>query len=126
MSADTTGSIERCKLDGLDVDVLASANLNIMHGDNNEAVEHSGGNSKKVTKRAKKIESLDLNVSATEAKIIEGLSKLSRFPFSVTNASGDTYRGPAFINIESYNTEDGKMTLTVTPKSKDGFVLFEG
>lgn len=120
------GSIEKCKLDGLDVNVLASANLNIIHGDTNEAIEHSGGNSKKVIKRVKKIEGLDLQVTGTEAKIIEGLSDLSKFAFSVQTASGDTYRGPAFISIESYNTEDGKMSLTVFPKNKKGFVLFEG
>ena len=87
MSGGITGSIEKCKLDGLDVDVLASANLSIMHGDANEAVPHSGGNSKKVTKRARLIEALDLQVSAPEAQIIQDLSTRSRIPFSVTTAA---------------------------------------
>lgn len=111
------GSLRKVVLDGTTYDVMSDTNINFKPSNYEiEGVPTSGKNMMKMTKRVKTVESCDLGVNVDEMTELSGKSDgLADITMAFELADGSTYRGTGRIHIDSYESETGKMTLTLIP-----------
>ena len=118
MAKDTSGSIIKLLLDGVSYDVLASSNFSEVHSKfENDSIPTSGGNSRKMTRRATNREGVEVKANGAEVAGLVALADGSAdFPISYTTAAGDVYRTTGWIEFENRETEDNKASLKLFPR----------
>ena len=115
--SDTVGTPRKVTLDGLTFDVMADANFSEMGSQfETEPVPTSGRTLKKMTKRSKSVESVNLACNGSERADLEDLAdRLTDFPMSYELASGDIFRAVGFIVFENRETETITATIQMHP-----------
>lgn len=116
-----TGSIRKVTLNGITFDAMADANFSEIGSQfENEAVPTSGRNLRKMTRRAKNVESVVLACDGSEREIISNLAdQVDDFPMSYETASGDVYRATGWIEFENRETEEGRATIQMHPRNNE-------
>jgi len=120
----TAGSLRKFTIEGIPYSVAADSNVSFTYSEfETSLVPGSGAPMKKMIKRIPMWESLVLLVNASEAEQIKVFSEqIADVKFAGTLASKDSYRSQGTINIESWETEEGRMTIQVYPS--EPWVLF--
>jgi hypothetical protein len=114
---EATGTLRKVVLDGITYDVMADTNINFKHSNyEKEGTPTSGKTLIKMTKRIQNVESCVLGCTPDE---MEDLSvkadSLTDITMAFTLADGTVYRGKGHIKFEGYESESGKVTLTLIP-----------
>jgi formate dehydrogenase assembly factor FdhD len=120
MAKDLSGSVRKLTLDGVTYNVAGDANFNEVEGlFENDTVVHSGGNSRKVTRRAAVRENVTIICNGAEFDQLKALSeRLEDFPMSYETASGDVYRTTGWINLEHRETEENRVSMKLFPRKQ--------
>lgn len=115
--SDAVGSLRKAVLDGTTYDVMSDTNINYKPSKfEKEGVPTSGRNLIKFTKRIKTVESCDLGVSVDEMEELSAKAdSIADITMSFELADGSIYRGTGHIHIDGYESETGKLTLTLIP-----------
>jgi hypothetical protein len=93
----------------------------------NEEINSSGATMIKKTKRASKIENMVLIANASEQDLLETFAEnTDPTSLTVTTAADDTYRNTGTINIESMESEENRVTISLIPTTGERWALFEG
>jgi hypothetical protein len=123
-----SGTVLKVTLDGVSYGTPMDINVTFNYSKfENENIPVSGGdNMHKKVLRSPDMEGI--NITGDEL-IQERLTKLADrtkpFPFSITLASGSTFKSEGFINVENFETETNKATVKFMPKrSIDAWTLF--
>lgn len=111
------GSIKELTLQGVGFNVAADANaahqLSVFE---NSRIRHSGGSMKKMVGRSPDAENLVLIVSKDERDILKNFSEqTSDFMMSYVNANGDNYQALGSINLEPFETDESRISVTLQP-----------
>lgn len=116
--AKTVGSIRKVMLDGVTFTAAADADLTHTLGAYDvEAIATGGENVRKVTKRVESVEA-ELLATGPELKTLKDFSeRMDDFPMCFCEASGDTYRSKGFIKLDTRSTAEGKIKVTMYPRS---------
>jgi len=114
-----TGTLQSVVIDGVPYDVMSDTNISFLRSKfEKEATPTSGKPLIKMTKRNQNVESVDLACEPSELETLatkaDGLAEVT---LSFTLADGSVYRGTGHINFEGYESETGKVTLTLLPTS---------
>lgn len=111
------GSLRKVVLNGTTYDVMSDTNINFKRSQyEKEGVPTSGKNMIKFTKRVQTVESCDLGASVEEMEELAAKAdSIADITMSFELADGSVYRGTGHINFEGYESETGKITLTLIP-----------
>lgn len=114
-----TGSIRKVVINGATYNAMSDANVTSIPSKYAiEAIPTSGGNMFKMTRRAKTKESVDLGVSQAELQALTAVSEsLADCTMAIEFADGSIDRASGRIHIENYESETGKLSLTMIPKN---------
>jgi hypothetical protein len=120
MAVDDTGSIIALNLNGIDYRVMGDADLSLTPSSSeNSKVPTSGKPMDKIVKRIQSVESVDLAVNGTELDEIRSMAETREdIKMSFATAAGDQYHAEGRVNMESYTTQDGKLTLSLHPNGR--------
>lgn len=121
---ENTGTLNRVVLNGVTYDVPADINLTFNRSSFTiEGIATSGKTINKYTRRVQTVENLILMTSPAEMETLNDLSEtLADATVAFELADGSTYRTTARINFESYESEEGRSTITIIPfKSKNAW-----
>ena len=120
MAKRVSGSIRKATLDGVPYEVAADSNISeVGSAYQNELVPSSGGNMRKMTKRAEQREGLVLLVDASERSNLRTLAdRDTAFPMSYTTADGSVYRATGWIEFENRETEENRAAITLLPEGE--------
>lgn len=115
-----SGSILKLTLDGVTYDVMHDSNFGeVGSAFENTAVPTSGGNMKKMQRRAQIVESVIVAAGGEERVALKSLAeRLDNFPISYTTASGDVFRTKGFIEFAKRDTEENRAELKLIPESE--------
>ena len=84
-----------------------------------ENVPTSGTNMRKMVKRSQTIEGVVLICNSEDhATVAAFADSLDDTTLAVTTAAGDTYRADGTINIDSYESEELRLTVNMLPRFK--------
>jgi hypothetical protein len=116
----TTGSVRRLSLNGIGFGVFGDANFSKVPGVLNEAVPTSGENVHKVTKQVGMVSGVVVDGSdgIANGQIHDLHNEINPFTMSYTKANGDVLTGTGKINIESDETEEGRITISLIPTTE--------
>jgi hypothetical protein len=119
MASDDVGSVTALNLNGIDYRVIADADLSLTPSNSeNTKVATSGKPMDKVVKRIQSVESVDLAVNATELDEIRSMAETrDDIKMSFATAAGDQYHAEGRVNLDTYTTQDGKLTLSMHPNT---------
>jgi hypothetical protein len=114
---ESTGTLRKATIDGVTYDVMADANINFKRSKyEKEGTATSGKTLVKMTRRVQNVESLDLGCTPAEMENLSAISdKLVSVPMAFTLADGTVYRGTGHVHFEGYESETGKITVTLIP-----------
>jgi len=117
---EATGTIRKAVIDGVSFDVMADASITFLRSNyEKEATPTSGDPLIKMTKRNQNIESLDLGCTPSEMETLSDLANnIDSVPLSLELADTSTYKAVGHINFEGYESETGKITVTLIPTSE--------
>jgi hypothetical protein len=119
-----TGTVNRVIINGVSYDVPADINITFNRsGFTVEGIPTSGKTIMKYTRRVQTQESVILMTSPQEMEDLNNVAEsLADVTVAVELADGSTYRTTGRINYESYESEEGRSTLTIIPaKSKNAW-----
>ena len=119
MAKNVSGSIRKLTLDGVTFDVLGDANFSeTVSAYESEAVPTSGVNIRKMTKRAKIVESVVVGANGAERDQLKALAeRTTDFPMSYETAGGDVFRAQGWIEFENRETEENRASLQLHPRA---------
>jgi hypothetical protein len=120
------GSLKELTLQGVSFNVAADANLSTqLSGFENDRIKHSGGSMKKMMGRIRTVENAVLIVKGEERDILKNFSEQTDdFMISFVTANGDNYQGLGSINLEPWESEENRISVTLHPS--DDWVQFVG
>lgn len=111
-----TGTPRKVVIDGITCDVPQDVNVSFVPTKwKNEAIPTSG---RTLTKRTKQIRTKELVVvaSPSELEVLAGKAdSLASKTFSLEYADGTVYRGAGQMNIDKWESEEGKATVMLIP-----------
>ncbi len=112
-----TGTLKKVTLDGTTYDVMADTNINFKNSDfTKEGLATSGKTLIKMTKRIRNVESCVLGCTPDEMEDLSAKAdSLTDITMAFTLADGSVYRGKGHINFDGYESDSGKITLTLIP-----------
>jgi len=112
-----TGTPKKCVLDGVSYDLMAEVNLNFLRNKyTKEATTTSGQPLIKFLKRNPNIENVDLGCTPSEMENLKDKAdQLVEMPIAITLADNSTYRCTGHIDFSGYESETGKITITILP-----------
>lgn len=123
---DIVGSIRKVVLRGVSYDVALDSNISEIPGIENDALATSGRVLRKQMKRVAVREGVVLIVNGVEFEALQGLAaSKSDYPMSYETASGDVYRAAGWIEVEKRETEEGRCSIKMFPRSNK-WDLFAG
>lgn len=127
MGKDTTGTIKTISISGVSFDVAADANLSRSPAIEKEGVPSSGRTMIKTTKKPALVEGVVIIANGEEQDTLETIVESNEeISLSYTTAADDTYRNTGTINIESMETEEGRVTLSMIPTTGKRWAYFAG
>lgn len=111
------GSLRKVTIDGVSYDVMADTNITFKRSRfEKEGIPTSGNPLIKMTKRIQTVESVDLGCSVDEMEELSSKAdSIADVTMAFELADGSIYRGTGHINFEQYESETGKITLTLIP-----------
>ena len=115
--SEATGSLLGCVIDGMPFAVMSDSNINFKRSKyEKEGTATSGDPLIKFTKRIQIVESLGLGCEPAEMEILaEKADAKVSVPISFELADGSIYRGVGHIHFDGYESETGKVSLTLIP-----------
>lgn len=119
-----TGTVLSVILNGYSYDVPADINITFNRsGFTIEGIPTSGKTVMKYTRRVQSMDSVILMVNPSEMENLNNdAESLSDMTMAVKLADGSTYRTTGRVNFESYESEEGRATVTLIPsKSKNAW-----
>jgi hypothetical protein len=108
-----TGSLRNVKIDGVQYNVAADANVAKTPTKSREAVVHSGGNSIKETKLHGNVEALTLIVTPSELETLEQVGLGVTLSYTLADLSVYTTQGT--ISLDNQESEEGRVEVTMIP-----------
>lgn len=118
MANDVVGSVVGMTLEGIAFRVASDANVTFIFTKyENSMVATSGDSMRKMIKRVPAMESLVLVCNGAELVELKSFAEqIDDVKFSVTFASGDTWKSQGGIEIENIETEEGRVTVQLQPR----------
>jgi len=122
--ARVVGTPKKFTIEGISFNMAADVNISLTPTKEEVTmIATTGKGLQKRVKRIPKAESVTLLVSAEELEQLRSMSsELEEKKFSVTLADGSEWKTQGVFGMESYESEDGKVSITVEP-SDDWTVL---
>jgi hypothetical protein len=122
--ARVVGTPKKFTIEGISFNMAADVNISLTPTKEEVTmIATTGKGLQKRVKRIPKAESVTLLVSAEELEQLRSMSsELEEKNFSVTLADGSEWKTQGVFGMESYESEDGKVSITVEP-SDDWTVL---
>lgn len=125
----SVGSLKGVKIDGPNYNPTADGDANFIGGVFEVSpVNHAGGATQKMVRRADGVTGIPLHVTPLEFDRLKILAARPQsgpgFPWSVIDAGGNTWKASGFINIQQYTQQDGVATVDLYSTAKEGVVLF--
>lgn len=119
MAKDIVGALRKVTLDGITFDVFPDANVNeVGSAWENSPVPTSGRTLRKMMKRTESREGVVLACNGAERDILKELSERQEdYTMSYQLASGDVYRCKGFIEFENRETEEGRASIQMHPRT---------
>jgi len=119
-----SGSLQDLSIAGQTFSVAADTNFSAqLSGFENSRTPHSGGSMKKMIRRVREIENVVCICNGNERDALKNLSEATDdFIISFTDASGDNYQGLGSINLEPWENEENRVSVTLQP-AKDWTAL---
>lgn len=118
MSRDISGTLRDVTLNGVSFRVMADTNATSNLPSENEAVPTSGGNMRKVTKKAATKEGVVLACNMSDFELLKALHEASTpFPMAITYADGTTHYADGGINVENHESEENRATVVLQPST---------
>lgn len=123
--ADITGTPRAVTIEGVSYRVFADANISVnLNQFEGEAIANSGKASHKFTRRIPTAESIPLRVNWAECKTLrDAVDSLETLKFSIEFRGGDIIKGEGLINLEAYESEEGRLPVSFQPDN--GWSIFE-
>lgn len=122
---DIVGSIRKVVLDGVTYDVALDANISEIPGVENDALATSGRTLRKQMKRVAVREGIVLICSGPEFEAVQDLAaRKSDYPMSYETAASDVYRASGWIEVEKRETEEGRVSIKMFPRSNKWEAFF--
>jgi len=117
MARNISGSIRNVSLSGTPYKVAADSNVTMPSSAfENENVPTSGSNMRKMMRRSQTVESVVIIANSAEHAQIQAFSEgLDDIDLAVTNAAGDVYRALGAVHVESYESEENRLTVSLLP-----------
>ena len=116
MAKDISGTLRDVTLNGVSFRVMADTNVTSNLTTENEAIPTSGGNMRKVTRKAAIKESVVLGCNLAEFELLKALhASQSVFPMAVTYADGTTHYSEGGINCENHESEENRASVILQP-----------
>ena len=113
-----TGSLRKVLVDGIPFNVAADANASKTPIVSKEGIPHSGGNAIKIMKMVGNVEGLTLIIDPDEYETLQDKAGLlSSIPLSYEQADGKSWTSPGHINLDNYESEEGRIDITMIPES---------
>lgn len=114
------GTLQKVTVGGVTYDVMADININFMRSDyEKESVPTSGDPMIKMTKRNQNIENVDIAVDTDELETLSGVANsIVDTTLSIALADGTVYRSSGHITFSGYESDSGKLSLTLLPTKK--------
>lgn len=118
MGERTVGTPRSLSLEGISYSLAADVNLSENPSQYaNERIPTSGKSMRKMTKRVPSVESCVLIVTPREKDAIGSLAdNPDDIKMNYVYANNQTSRATGSIDIDSYETEDGRLTLRLDPE----------
>lgn len=112
-----SGSIREFSIEGIPFDVAADANINRKPTNVvNDMIPTSGAGMRKITKVTPKAEGFALLVNAEEMERIKSFAEgLDNIKVRYVTADGTVKRCSGQVEVESYESEESKATITILP-----------
>jgi len=83
-----------------------------------ENVPTSGTNMRKMTRRSQTIEGVVLIVNADEHQVVKAFAEsLDDVTLAVATQAGDVYRAGGTVHLESYESEELRLTVHLLPRA---------
>jgi hypothetical protein len=119
MGSDLVGSLRKITLDGVTYNVHATSGFSGPGSlYENTSIPTSGQNMRKMVKRANVKEKIELICNAIEADDLKTLSESTGdITMAIETAAGDVYRTTGWIAYEGFESEEGKVTLNLHPRT---------
>lgn len=114
---EATGTLRKVVLDGVTFDVMSDANINFKRSKfEKEGQATSGKTLVKMTKRVQNVESVDLGCTPAEMEDIAAKAdSIADITMSFQLADGSVYKGKGHVHFDGYESDTGKITLTLIP-----------
>ncbi len=116
--SDVVGSLRKVTIDGVTFRVAADGGFSGPGSIyENTSIPTSGGNVRKMVKRAPVKEGLTLICNGSERDELQDIAdSRDDVPLAVETAAGDIYRATGWIEFEGYESEEGKATIQMHPR----------
>lgn len=116
--ADGVGSLRKFTVEGISFRVAGDANLSVTPTKfENSMIPTSGDSMRKMIKRVPIVESLVLITNGAENSALKSFAEdIGDLKMSYTNAVGDTHKCEGSFEWESYETEEGRSTISIQPR----------
>jgi len=113
-----SGTLRKVTLDGVTFDVFADSDIKeVGSSHENSSIPTSGANLRKMVARSESREGLTLVCDGAGFALLKSLAeKLTDFPMSYEDASGDVYRANGWIEFEGRQTAENKATISMHPR----------
>ncbi len=122
-----SGTVRKVVINGVTYDTPADINITFNRSSfEKEGVPTSGKTMVKMTRKVPIMESVPLIVTPAELEELNSVAdSLADATVSVELADGSVYKTSAQINLDNYETEESKATITIIPaKTKDAWTPF--
>ena len=116
--SDTVGSIRKFSIEGISFRIAADSNFSkTLAIFENDMIATSGDAMRKMTKRVTAVEGVVFIVNGADIENLKSFSEqIEDLQFQYTTAGGDTYRSVGAIELESVETEEGRVNGKVMPR----------
>lgn len=114
-----TGTPRSFSLEGISFDVAGDANISLVPIYENSKIPTSGKAMSKKVKRVPRAESLVLIMTWAEYIVVERLNESNEdLKFSIEFADGTFAKTEGTFDIESFESEEGRLTISIDPSLK--------
>ncbi len=126
MAFDNTGSLRKLTIEGIPFRVPADINVSeIIANIENTMIATSGDSMRKMIKRVPARESFQIAANGVEKEMLKGFAESEvDLKVTYTDAAGNVYRCEGALDIENYETVEGRLSCMILPRNDwDSFTI---